>query len=99
MRASMGSSGSSAPWRSTTQKTIFAFNAICPGSMNTPLTDTIPEEKLAPYRNANLMKRFAEPIEVGAGTSLSGQRRSLICDRLGTCGRRRLYNSLRLSSR
>ena len=39
-------------------------NAICPGSMNTPLTDTIPEEKLAPYRNANLMKRFAEPIEV-----------------------------------
>ena len=39
-------------------------NAICPGSMNTPLTDTIPEEKLAPYRNANLMKRFAEPMEV-----------------------------------
>ena len=39
-------------------------NAICPGSMNTPLTDTIPEEKLAPYRNANLMKRFAAPIEV-----------------------------------
>ena len=39
-------------------------NAICPGSMNTPLTDTIPEEKLAPYRNANLLKRFAEPIEV-----------------------------------
>ena len=39
-------------------------NAVCPGSMNTPLTDTIPEEKLAPYRDANLMKRFAEPIEV-----------------------------------
>ena len=40
------------------------INAVCPGSMNTPLTDTIPEEKLAPYRNANLMKRFAAPIEV-----------------------------------
>lgn len=40
------------------------INAVCPGSMNTPLTETIPEEKLAPYRNANLMKRFAEPIEV-----------------------------------
>ena len=39
-------------------------NVVCPGSMNTPLTETIPEEKLAPYREANLMKRFAEPIEV-----------------------------------
>ena len=40
------------------------INAVCPGSMNTPLTDTIPEEKLAPYRDANLMKRFAAPVEV-----------------------------------
>ncbi len=40
------------------------INAVCPGSMNTPLTETIPEEKLAPYRDANLMKRFAAPIEV-----------------------------------
>ncbi len=40
------------------------INAVCPGSMNTPLTDTIPEEKLVPYRDANLMKRFAAPIEV-----------------------------------
>lgn len=39
-------------------------NAVCPGSMNTPLTETIPEEKLAPYREANLLKRFAEPGEV-----------------------------------
>ncbi|MBV7338780.1 glucose 1-dehydrogenase [Chloroflexi bacterium TSY] len=39
-------------------------NVVCPGSMNTPLALTIPEEKLAPYRDANLMKRFAEPIEV-----------------------------------
>ena len=39
-------------------------NAVCPGSMNTPLTLTIPEEKLAPYREANLMRRFAEPVEV-----------------------------------
>ncbi len=39
-------------------------NVVCPGSMNTPLTETIPEEKLAPYREANLMKRFAAPIEV-----------------------------------
>ncbi len=39
-------------------------NAVCPGSMNTPLTETIPEEKLAPYREANLLKRFAEPSEV-----------------------------------
>ena len=39
-------------------------NVVCPGSMNTPLTLTIPEEKLAPYRKANLLERFAEPIEV-----------------------------------
>lgn len=39
-------------------------NAVCPGSMDTPLTETIPEEKLAPYREANLMKRFAAPVEV-----------------------------------
>lgn len=39
-------------------------NAVCPGSMNTPLTETIPEEKLAPYREANLMRRFAAPGEI-----------------------------------
>ena len=39
-------------------------NAVCPGSMNTPLTETIPEEKLAPYRAANLLKRFAAPSEI-----------------------------------
>ena len=39
-------------------------NVVCPGSMNTPLTLTIPEEKLAPYRKVNLLERFAEPIEV-----------------------------------
>lgn len=39
-------------------------NVVCPGSMNTPLTLTISEEKLAPYRKANLLQRFAEPVEV-----------------------------------
>ena len=39
-------------------------NAICPGSMNTPMAANIPEEHLAPYRKANLFERFAEPIEV-----------------------------------
>ena len=39
-------------------------NVVCPGSMNTPLTETIPEEKLAPYREANLMKRFSAPAEI-----------------------------------
>ena len=39
-------------------------NVVCPGSMNTPLSLTIPEEKIAPYRKANLLQRFAEPIEV-----------------------------------
>ena len=39
-------------------------NVVCPGSMDTPLTLTIPEEKLAPYREANLMKRFAAPGEI-----------------------------------
>lgn len=39
-------------------------NVVCPSSMNTPLTLTIPEEKLAPYRKANLLERFTEPIEV-----------------------------------
>ena len=40
------------------------INAICPGSMNTPMAANIPEEHLAPYRKANLFERFAEPIEV-----------------------------------
>ena len=39
-------------------------NVICPGSMNTPMTEGIPPEHLAPYRKANLLQRFAEPIEV-----------------------------------
>ncbi len=39
-------------------------NAICPGSMNTPLIQGIPKEKLEPYYNLNVQKRFAEPIEV-----------------------------------
>ena len=39
-------------------------NAICPGSMNTPMAANIPEEHLAPYRKASLLERFAEPIEV-----------------------------------
>lgn len=39
-------------------------NVVCPGSMNTPINLTIPEEKLAPYRNLNLQKRFADPAEV-----------------------------------
>ena len=41
-------------------------NVICPGSMNTPINLTIPEEKLAPYKNLNLQKRFAEPSEVAS---------------------------------
>ena len=39
-------------------------NAVCPGSINTPLTETIPEEKLAPYRESNLLKRLAAPSEI-----------------------------------
>ena len=39
-------------------------NVVCPGSMNTPMTEGIPAEHLAPYRKANLLQRFAEPIEV-----------------------------------
>jgi len=39
-------------------------NVLCPGSMNTPINLTIPEEKLAPYKNLNLQKRFADPAEV-----------------------------------
>lgn len=39
-------------------------NAICPGVMNTPLVASVPEEHIAPYRKANLLERFAEPIEV-----------------------------------
>ena len=39
-------------------------NAICPGSMNTPIILGIPKEKLEPYYDLNLQKRFAEPIEV-----------------------------------
>lgn len=39
-------------------------NAICPGSMNTPMVANIPEEHVAPYRKANLFERFAEPKEV-----------------------------------
>ena len=39
-------------------------NAICPGVMNTPLVASVSEEHIAPYRKANLLERFAEPIEV-----------------------------------
>ena len=39
-------------------------NAICPGVMNTPLVASVPEAHIAPYRKANLLERFAEPIEV-----------------------------------
>ena len=39
-------------------------NVLCPGSMNTPINLTIPPEKLAPYKELNLQKRFAEPWEV-----------------------------------
>jgi len=39
-------------------------NVLCPGSMNTPINLTIPEEKLAPYKNLNLQNRFAEPTEM-----------------------------------
>lgn len=39
-------------------------NAICPGVMNTPLVASVPEEHIAPYRKANLLEQFAEPIEV-----------------------------------
>jgi NAD(P)-dependent dehydrogenase (short-subunit alcohol dehydrogenase family) len=39
-------------------------NIVCPGSMETALTQKIPKEKLAPYRSANLLKRFAHPDEI-----------------------------------
>ena len=39
-------------------------NVICPGSMDTPIALTIPKEKLEPYKELNLMKRFANPMEV-----------------------------------
>ncbi len=39
-------------------------NTICPGSMNTPMLDGVPEEHLAPYRKSNLLERFADPGEV-----------------------------------
>ena len=39
-------------------------NVLCPGSMNTPINLTIPPEKLAPYKELNLQKRFSEPSEV-----------------------------------
>jgi len=39
-------------------------NVVCPGSMNTPMLDGVPEEHLAPYRKANLLQRFADPGEV-----------------------------------
>lgn len=39
-------------------------NTVCPGSMNTPMLDGVPEEHLAPYRKSNLLERFADPPEV-----------------------------------
>lgn len=39
-------------------------NVVCPGSMNTPMLEGVPEEHLAPYRKANLLQRFADPGEV-----------------------------------
>ncbi len=39
-------------------------NVVCPGSMNTPMIEGLPEEHLAPYRKANFLQRFAHPDEV-----------------------------------
>lgn len=39
-------------------------NVLCPGSMDTAMSRAIPEEKLAPYKNRNLLKRFADPMEI-----------------------------------
>ena len=39
-------------------------NVVCPGSMDTPMARGIPEEHLAIYRKANLLRRFAHPDEI-----------------------------------
>ena len=39
-------------------------NAICPGSINTPMVAKLPDEQSSPLRNAHLLGRFAEPMEV-----------------------------------
>ncbi len=39
-------------------------NVVCPGSMDTPMIQDLPEEHLAPYRKANFLQRFAHPDEV-----------------------------------
>lgn len=39
-------------------------NVVCPGGMDTPMILSRPEEQIAPYRKANLLQRFADPIEV-----------------------------------
>jgi NAD(P)-dependent dehydrogenase (short-subunit alcohol dehydrogenase family) len=42
------------------------INCLCPGSMDTALSRKIPPEKLAPYRERNLLKRFGDPGEVAS---------------------------------
>ncbi len=39
-------------------------NCVCPGSMETAMSRTIPEERLRPFLALNLLKRFADPLEV-----------------------------------
>lgn len=39
-------------------------NVVCPGGMDTPMILQRPEEEIAPYRKANLLQRFADPVEV-----------------------------------
>jgi NAD(P)-dependent dehydrogenase (short-subunit alcohol dehydrogenase family) len=39
-------------------------NVVCPGGMDTPLILARPDEEIDPYRKANLLQRFAKPVEV-----------------------------------
>ena len=40
------------------------INVVCPGGMDTPMILARPDEEIDPYRKANLLQRFAKPVEV-----------------------------------
>jgi len=54
-------------------------NVVCPGSINTPLSASLGDEWLAPYRKANFLQRFAEPIEIACAVLFLASDESSFC--------------------
>ena len=64
MPPSMASSGLLDAWHTNHAQENVRVNAICPGSMNTPMAANFPRNTLHLIERRAFLERFAEPIEV-----------------------------------